>query len=268
MQQAVDYLSKMRPQLSSLLANYNLTCHSIGTSEDSNKLRHRLIQQRGALMTALTTIQANVMVVIEAQKRTPSSDSALIELCSYYVAFMDFALHSFRRIQRLMTAFPDVPEIAKKVDETRRIGQGIPDQQAATVDQVNVSEKERVDLVTDITTIKLLRNTVKLLRNRLQSGHQSVPTVPRLALVVQALISKRRELACRPRSAQSETGRQTDIPDDTTQAADTYGNLTKSAWLSIGTKWLFALMITIAITLLLSLLFVIIFVFAYSNTSD
>lgn len=160
MQQAVVYLLKIRPQLSSLLASYNLTCHSIGTVDDSSRLRHRWIQQRGALITEVTTIQANFIVVIEAQRKRIAPKATLFQLCAYYLAFLDFALHSFQRGHRLLVTFPDLPR--HEIKESRILELPNLASQTSSVSLAVISEKERNDLMANVTTIKRCRNTVKV----------------------------------------------------------------------------------------------------------
>lgn len=160
MQQAVDYLLKVRPQLSSLLASYNMTCYFVGTADDSFWLRHKWVQQRGALMTGLTSIQANFAVIIEAQHKRTCREATLFQLCSYYLAFFDFALHSLQRGHRLLAAFPELQR--EKFEEPRNFELDNPISQATYPTPDVISEKERADLIADLTTIKLFRNTVKV----------------------------------------------------------------------------------------------------------
>ncbi|KAL5110064.1 putative protein disulfide-isomerase ER-60 [Taenia crassiceps] len=187
MQQAVAYLLKIRPHLSSLLASYNLTCHSIGTADDSSGLRHRWIQQRGALMTEVTTIQANFIVVIETQRKRTVPKTTLYQLCAYYLAFLDFALYSFQRAHRLLATFPDLPRRESK--ESRVLEMPHLASQTSSASLTVFCEKERSDLIADVTTIKWCRNTVKLLNNRLSSGHTAANRIPRLIPIVQATVS-------------------------------------------------------------------------------
>lgn len=160
MQQAVDYLLKVRSQLSSLVASYNFTSHAVGTAEDSCIIRHRLIQQRGALMTGLITVQENFIVVIEAQRRRTSGEQTLFQLCDYYLSFLEYVLKCFERGERLLRTYPDVPK--------REMGKGmlmepVSSNSTMTSDtMVRVNEKERAELKTDITSVKLFRNTVKV----------------------------------------------------------------------------------------------------------
>ncbi|VDM36003.1 unnamed protein product [Hydatigera taeniaeformis] len=159
MQQAVVYLLRIRPRLSSLLASYNHTCHAIGTEDDSSGLRHRWVQQRGVLMTEVTAIQANLNVVIEGQQKLTGPKTTLFQLCAYYLAFLDFALHSFQRGQRLLMAFPDLSN--REIREIRVLELPSMTSQISSVAPTAINEKERANLIADVITIKLCRNTVK-----------------------------------------------------------------------------------------------------------
>ncbi|KAL5968143.1 hypothetical protein TSMEX_004107 [Taenia solium] len=299
MQQAVVYLLKIRPQLSSLLASYNLTCHSIGTADDSSGLRHRWIQQRGALMSEVTTIQANFIVVIEAQRKRAAPKITLFQLCAYYLAFLDFALHSFQRGYRLLVAFPDLPRREIKESRIPELPNLAP--QTSSIALAFVSGKELTDLIADVTTIKLCRNTVKfkkeifdchsvmtvkgyyerqvlqfkmsklrkifttfggailLLNNRLSSGHAAANRIPRLLPIVQATISKRKASQERRGSTWSEWS--TDTSHERTQANDVPRNEAKPPWIGVRNNKLLTLSVIIAAGVLLTSVFVIAFVF-------
>ncbi|VDK41112.1 unnamed protein product [Taenia asiatica] len=257
MQQAVVYLLKIRPQLSFLLASYNLTCHSIGTADDSSGLRHRWIQQRGALMSEVTTIRANFIVVIEVQRKCTAPKITLFQLCAYYLAFLDFALHSFQRGYRLLVAFPDLPR--REIKESRILGLPNLAPQTSSISLAVVSGKELTDLLADVTTIKLCRNTVKLLNNRLSSGHAAANRIPRLLPIVQATISKRKASQERRGSTWSEWS--TDTSHECTQANDAPRNEAKPPWIGVRNNKLLTLSAIIAAGVLLISVFVIAFEF-------
>lgn len=161
MQQAVDYLLKIRTQLSSLIASYNLTSHAIGTEEDSCIIRHKWIQQRGALMTGLTTMQENFVVVIEAQRRRTSREQTLFQLCDYYLTFLEYVLKCFERGERLLKTYPNLPkEVMRGTEELTEAASST--STAISDTMMQISEKERAELKTDITSVKLFRNTVKV----------------------------------------------------------------------------------------------------------
>ncbi|KAM7537165.1 hypothetical protein Aperf_G00000068735 [Anoplocephala perfoliata] len=201
MQQAVDYLLKVRSQLSSLMAGYNHHCKMVGTVEDSYILRLRWIQQRGALMTGLTAMQKNFIIVIEDQQRRTSMEPTLFQLCDFYLAFLDFVLNGFEHGRRMLLTYPDVP----KRDRERSYILGLKSIAATTTSDslVEVSEKEKADLRMDITSVKLFRNTVKLLKKRLLTGSTRANRVPRLFPIAQAMIS--RHLASRDQLNSSTT---------------------------------------------------------------
>nr|CDS17464.1 protein disulfide isomerase A3 [Echinococcus granulosus] len=229
MQQAVVYLLKIRPKLSSLLASYNLTCHSIGTTDDSNELRHRWTQQRGALMTGLTTIQANFIVVIEAQRKRPAPETTLFQLCAYYLAFLDFALHSFQRGQQLLLAFPDLPRSGIKESRIQELPSLA--SQTTSVSITVISEKERTNLIADVTTIKLCRSTVKLLNNHLSSRYTAANRISRLLSIVQATVSRHR--ASREHGDSTWSEWRIDTPHEYTQANNAPRNEEKSPWIRV-----------------------------------
>ena len=115
-------------------------------------------------MTGLTSVQANFVVIIEAQQKRTSRETTLFQLCAYYLAFLDFAVRSFQRGHRLLKAFPNLP---RGKSENSNMGLENSKTQSSSQSIVDISEKEVVDLISDVTTIKLFRNTVKVGRRNL-----------------------------------------------------------------------------------------------------
>nr|CDS31460.1 hypothetical protein HmN_000359900 [Hymenolepis microstoma] len=190
MQQATDYLLKVRSQLSSLVARYNITSHELGTVDDSCLLRDRWIQQRRALMLGLTTMQENFIVVIEHQRKRISKEPPLFQLCNYYMTFLEYVLKCFEHGERLLRAYPDVP---KRKAEMGMLIESVGSSSTVIADTMSkVHEKEMSELRIAITSVKLFRNTVKLLRNRLRTGENMADSVPRLLPIVQAVMSQHR----------------------------------------------------------------------------
>ncbi|VDO00014.1 unnamed protein product [Rodentolepis nana] len=190
MQQAIDYLLKVRPQLSSLVARYNISSHEVGTEKDSGPLRDQWMQQRRALMIGLTTMQENFIVLIEYQRKRISKEQSLFQLCNYYLTFLEYVLKCFEHGERLLRAYPDAP---KRKVEMGMLMDYAPSNSTAIADtMVKVREKEIAELRLAITSVKLFHNTVKLLRNRLRTGDTMADRVPRLLPIVQAVISQHR----------------------------------------------------------------------------
>ncbi len=119
MQQAVDYLLKVRPQLSCILASYALACRSLGTLDDSNRLRYRVVQQRGGVMAGLTKAPANFLVILRA-KPTEQIVAVLPQLCCFYMALLDNAVGSLQRTQNLHAGFKELTSVPGCVFGGRR----------------------------------------------------------------------------------------------------------------------------------------------------